>query len=121
MLQARRCKLCEKPVKGRSDKKFCNDYCRNSYNNRARADSSHCVRIINNALLKNRRVLLGLLEEGSGQAKADCETLLERGFQFKYSTHAHTNQRGELYLFCYDHGYCVLEDGQCLIVSGVIL
>lgn len=27
------CLNCDKTLKGRTDKKFCDDYCRNSYNN----------------------------------------------------------------------------------------
>ena len=27
------CTLCSKTLKGRSDKKFCDDYCRSAYNN----------------------------------------------------------------------------------------
>lgn len=110
--------LCEKPVKGRSDKKFCNDYCRNSYNNRARAQSSHCIKIINKALLKNRRILQGLLGETGNATTASRETLLGQGFQFRYTTHSYTTQRGKRYWFCYDHGYLELEKDQYLIVKG---
>ena len=28
------CKTCEKPIKGRSDKKYCNDYCRSIHHNK---------------------------------------------------------------------------------------
>jgi hypothetical protein len=31
--ETKTCLFCEKPVKGRSDKKFCDDYCRAAYNN----------------------------------------------------------------------------------------
>ncbi len=27
------CQQCGKPVKGRIDKRFCDDFCRNAYNN----------------------------------------------------------------------------------------
>jgi len=32
----RHCRHCSKPVKGRTDKKFCSDGCRNAYNNAMR-------------------------------------------------------------------------------------
>jgi len=111
--------LCEKPVKGRSDKKFCNDFCRNSYNNRARSQSSHSIKIINKALLKNRRILQRLLGETGNVAKASREMLLEQGFQFRYTTHNYATHRGKLYWFCYDHGYMELEKDRYLIVKGV--
>ena len=31
------CLACGKPLKGRIDKKFCDDYCRNNYNNQQKA------------------------------------------------------------------------------------
>ena len=51
------CLNCEKTLKGRTDKKFCDDYCRNSYNNQLKASKNNLVRNINNALGKNRRIL----------------------------------------------------------------
>ena len=33
-IEPKPCLSCSKPVKGRTDKKFCDDYCRNSYHNR---------------------------------------------------------------------------------------
>ena len=38
------CVACGKAVKGRSDKKFCDDYCRNVYNNDLKSDSNNYVR-----------------------------------------------------------------------------
>lgn len=51
------CLACDKPLKGRLDKKFCDDYCRNNYNNRLNSDQSNYVRNVNNILRKNRRIL----------------------------------------------------------------
>ena len=53
------CLACGKPLKGGIDKKFCDDYCRNNYNNLQKAKGSHSsyVRNINNTLLKNRKIL----------------------------------------------------------------
>ena len=62
-MNARTCLACERALKGRSDKKFCNDYCRNNYNNvqKAKNNYSPAIRNINNALLKNRKVLGAVL------------------------------------------------------------
>ena len=69
------CLLCNKPVKGRTDKKFCDDYCRNIYNNQLKAPENNLVRNINHALGKNRRILEGLIVDGDEMAKATKETL----------------------------------------------
>lgn len=111
------CLACNKPVKGRTDKKFCDDYCRNSYNNQLKATVNNTIRNINNALTKNRRILEGLLPENEKMVKTTRERLLQQGFQFKYITHIYTNSKGNSYLFCYEYGYLALENGWYLIVK----
>ncbi len=61
------CVACGKLLKGRIDKKFCDDNCRNSYNNQQKAKGSYSayVRTINNTLIKNRRILESLLPKGA--------------------------------------------------------
>ena len=39
LMEKRECLECREPVKGRVDKKFCSDYCRNAYNNNVNKDS----------------------------------------------------------------------------------
>ena len=60
-IKTKLCLNCNKPVKGRTDKKFCDDYCRNNYNNQLKSNTINLVRNINNALGKNRRILENLL------------------------------------------------------------
>ena len=96
---ARLCLVCSKPVKGRTDKKFCDDYCRNNYNNQLKSDTINLVRNINNALGKNKRILEALLAK-EDMTKATKDKLLEKGFQFKYVTHTYTNKKGNVYFFC---------------------
>ena len=114
---SRLCLSCAKPVKGRTDKKFCDDYCRNNYNNQLKADSSNLVRNINNALGKNRRILEALFAAGEEMAKTTKEKLLQKGFQFKYITHIYTNKKGNIYYFCYDLGYLPLDNDWYLLVK----
>ncbi len=114
--ETKTCISCGKPLRGRADKKFCNDYCRNSYNNQLKANSNNLVRNINNALGKNRRILEHLLPEAEEMSKTNKDKLLHLGFQFKYSTHTYTNKKGNTYFFCYDYGYLPLENNWYLIV-----
>lgn len=113
----RLCIACNKPVKGRTDKKFCDDYCRNNYNNQLKADSNNLIRNINNALGKNRRILESMINEGQEMAKTSKEKLQEKGFLFKFITHTYTNKKGNTYFFCYDHGYLPLENDWVLVVK----
>ncbi len=110
------CLSCGAVVKGRADKKFCNDYCRNEYNNGLKSATTNLVRNINNALGKNRRILENLIPAGQETAKANAEKLLAKGFQFKYGTHSYTNKKGDVYFFCYDRGYLPLENDWYLVV-----
>jgi hypothetical protein len=112
------CLTCEKPVKGRTDKKFCDDYCRNTYNNQLKSSTTNLVRNINNALGKNRRILESLLTGEREKATVLREKLLAKDFQFKYFTHTYTNKKGNIYFFCYDFGYLPLENEWMLIVRN---
>lgn len=111
------CLSCEKPVKGRSDKKFCDDYCRAAYNNDLKSASNNLVRNVNNALGKNRRILESLLPEGEATAKASRDKLIEKGFQFKYHTHIYNTKTEKTYFYCYEYGYLPLENKWYLIVK----
>ena len=111
------CLACNKPVKGRTDKKFCDDYCRNNYNNELKADTNNLVRNINNALGKNRRILESLLPPKEDMVKTTKDKLMQKGFQFKYITHTYTNKKGNTYFFCYDYGYLPLDNDWFLIVK----
>jgi hypothetical protein len=116
-VETKTCLTCGKPLKGRADKRFCDDYCRNSYNNQLKSASNNLVRNINNALGKNRRILESLLSEGEETAKANKEKLQRLGFQFKYITHTYITKTGKTYFYCYDYGYLPLENDWYLIVK----
>lgn len=120
LAEKRTCLACGKPLKGRIDKKFCDDYCRNNYNNQQKAKGSHSslVRNINNALLKNRKILESVLPGTEETAKANKEKLLRLGFQFKYLTHIYTTKTGNAYYYCYDYGYLPLDNDWFLIVRN---
>ena len=55
--EPRYCLNCNAEIKGRIDKRFCNDYCRNIYHNNLNKDSTNYIRNVNNILRKNRRIL----------------------------------------------------------------
>lgn len=116
-IKPRLCLNCHKPVKGRTDKKFCDDYCRNNYNNQLKSNTINLVRNVNNALGKNRRILENLFIAGEEMAKTTRDKLLQKGFQFKYITHTYTNKKGNTYFFCYDIGYLPLESDWYLLVK----
>ena len=111
------CLTCNKLLRGRSDKKFCDDYCRNTFNNHLKSSTNNLVRNINHALTKNRRILESLLINGENMTKAPREKLQQLGFQFRYQTHSFLNSSGKLCTCCYDHGYLPLENDWFLVVK----
>jgi predicted nucleic acid-binding Zn ribbon protein len=121
MLQAKQetknCLSCGKPVKGRSDKKFCDDYCRNNYNNQLKASDSDIIRLINNTLAKNRRILQSFLPADKDIAKTTRDQLLLKGFSFTYLTHIYTTKTGNTYHYCYDYAWRQLENDWYMIVK----
>src|SRR5882724_11498240 len=112
------CLDCRKTIKGRTDKKFCDDLCRNDYNNRLKSSDNNYIRNVNNALRKNRRIIASLLEgvpEGKIVVSKDILTL--RGFEFKYYTHVSTYKEGKSsYSFCYEYGYQLRDGNRYLLV-----
>jgi predicted nucleic acid-binding Zn ribbon protein len=113
----KKCIQCDKAIKGRSDKKFCDDYCRTAHNNDLKSAANNYVRNVNNALSKNRRILESILPDEEKMKKVNREKLLQQGFQFKYLTHTYSNQKGNIYYFCYEYGYLPLENDWFLVVK----
>ena len=111
------CLDCGKPISGRSDKKFCNDICRNSYNNKLNSDSNNYVRTINNALRKNRRILEELIPGEEEKTKVSKSKLDKLGFNFSYFTNEYITQKGQRYFFVYEYGYLPLDDGWYAVVK----
>jgi predicted nucleic acid-binding Zn ribbon protein len=110
------CLACGKALKGRVDKKFCNDYCRNSYNNQQNSDQNNFVRNVNNILRKNRRILEETIPEGEEMKKVTKEKLALAGYNFKYHTHQYQNQKGQIYFFNYEFGYLSLDSDDWVLV-----
>ncbi|RYY82142.1 MAG: hypothetical protein EOO15_23460 [Chitinophagaceae bacterium] len=109
------CRHCGDPLRGRSDKKFCDDQCRNAFNNEQNSGRYALVRRVNAVLLRNRRILAALV--GAGETtKVSREDLLLHGFQFRYSTHQYVNGRGATYHFCYEYGWLELHPDRYLLV-----
>lgn len=113
----RACLECGKIVRGRVDKKFCDDYCRNAYNNKQNSDQNNFVRNINNTLRRNRRILEMLIPHGESLIKCPRKKLTDQSFNFKYHTHQYANKKGDTYFFCYEYGYLPLEGDWVLIVK----
>lgn len=114
----RTCLNCGEPIRGRVDKKFCDDQCRNTYNNSQKSISTNLIRNINNSLKKNRSILESFLSPDDITAKTTRDRLNRQGFNFKYFTHTYETKKGSTYFYCYEFGYLALDGDWFLIVKG---
>lgn len=111
----RTCLECDEKLFGREDKKFCNDSCRNTYNNKINKDSSNLMRNTNNQLRKNYRVLSRFNTQS--KTRISKQQLLQKGFDFNLITSIYRTKTGNEYFFVYNQGYMLLEDDMCLLVK----
>lgn len=117
-MEVKKCLNCGESIKGRIDKKFCDDQCRTQYNNRINSSSSALVKNINSILKKNRKILEELLAlTTDGKSKVPSKKLHDKGYNFNYQTHTYTTKTGSVYFFCYEYGYLPLENDFYMVVK----
>lgn len=105
---------CNNLLRGRIDKKFCNDHCRSNFNNSIRAESNGMIRRINLILKRNRDILERF--NLHGRTTVDSVKLEAAGFDPNYHTHTTYTKHGMLYIFCYEQGYQKLRSGEFLLI-----
>lgn len=117
----RRCEYtgCGKELFGRSDKKYCNDECRNRANSvKRRSDAwgeDKCIYEITRDLRRNRLVMKST---GAFLNETKIVTrgwMLDKGYNFEYYTNILHTKKGDYY-FCFEFGHMQLEEGRVLIV-----
>ncbi|GGE43791.1 hypothetical protein EV200_101322 [Pedobacter psychrotolerans] len=111
----RLCLDCGEAVRGRTDKKFCDDSCRNNYNNRLKSENGIVFNRINLILKKNRTLLSKFNPDG--KIKISKKKMVNAGFNFDYYTHTYQTQNGKRYIFCYEFGYLALNEEDFLLVK----
>ncbi|MDX1284564.1 MAG: hypothetical protein R3182_06120 [Draconibacterium sp.] len=114
-MEGRTCLECGETLKGRADQKFCNDSCRNAYNNKKLSGSTNYMRKINRILKNNHSILEELNPE---EKTTTFRSRMEKaGFNFNYFTNTYTTKTGRIYYFCYDQGYSELENNKFMLVK----
>ena len=109
MEKIKECIVCGKALKGRSDKKFCQDECRSAFHNDIRKVDLANIRFTNRILKRNRDILKGMSQEN-----INCSTytwMKNRGFEFEYFTNVLTTPEKTHY-FVYEYGY-YMEGDNC--------
>jgi hypothetical protein len=116
------CWQCHKPLFGRTDKKFCNDTCRNTYNRKAQqgelVDEPGFIRQITQAIRKNRKILERIAAPRQLPCPVSRHLLIEAGFHFKFFTSIRQQKDGSIYYFCFEFGWKETEDQKCILVCN---
>ncbi len=116
MIKEKYCVTCNNILRGRSDKKFCHDQCRSRHNNdRKRQANINVIREVNSSLKKNWSILKTL--NSQGQTKVSKRAMMVQGFNFDYCTSAYSTGEKEIYFYCYEIGYQVINDSEILLIN----
>lgn len=98
------CLSCGKELIGRSDKKYCDAYCKSSYQyKKSKSETPSFYTKVHKQLQKNRKLLKHYNKAGKATIRAAI--LLEQGFNPKFFTHYWKNKKGDVYLFVYEYGF----------------
>jgi len=116
-METQKCLECSEPFKGRIDKKFCSDYCRNTYNNKVDKESKNMIRNVNYRLRKNYKTLCKL--NVTGKTKVTRVKLLSNNFDFNTFTSIYTTKAGKTYYYVYDQGYLAIENDYYLLIKSI--
>lgn len=100
----KKCLECNEILEGRIDKKFCSVYCKSAYHYKINLEKGDSLFKKIDKILKTNRHILKEYNKG-GKVTVRKETLIEEGFNPKYFTHYWKNQKGDVYLFCYEFGF----------------
>lgn len=113
------CLSCQRPLNGRIDKKFCDDYCRSAFNNKKYIQEKGFIRRVNHLLLRNRRILETCLSDSGQPIRIFKQELSSKGFQFDYFTHSFISADGKQYFCCYDHAYSILSNDEFVVMRFI--
>ena len=114
-MDKRQCLECDTTIRGRIDKKFCSDYCRNSHNNKVNKESKNLIRNTNNRLRKNYKILSEL--NTTGKTKVRRTKLFDMGFDFNFFTAIYKTKTGNVYFYLYDQGYLCIDNDYFLLIK----
>lgn len=102
------CPICKSPVIGRSDKKYCSDYCRAMANRDQRIKSEEKFAVTNSILRHNRNVLNKLCPHG--KAMVERHIMESLGYNFNFFTSVLITSSKTIYYTCYDYAFTPVND-----------
>lgn len=110
----RQCVICNRPLVGRSDKRFCDIQCKNRYHSEIRKSMKTIRSETLKILTKNYIILAGVMNEGRDACLIDKLALEKLGFHFNYVTEA-TSRQGIIHYGVFDLNYRFAHNKRVLI------
>jgi hypothetical protein len=98
-----KCPVCGEELKGRSDRVYCSSKCKSSNQYEERLEKEQYYLKVDRQLKVNRKLLKRF--NTAGKSTIRKELLIEAGFDPMYFTNYWKNQKGDVYLFCYEFGF----------------
>lgn len=107
------CLACQGELRGRIDKKYCDQNCRNAYHNDRYRNQNKHLHLVNKNLSKNHRILEELaLNEVN---EISLPVLKAMGFQLSYFTSMVNDEQEGLLFFIYD--MCYQQFGNEIVIK----
>ena len=113
-----KCPICNNPIVGRADKKYCSDQCRYLANNKNKFQAERPILDINKVLRKNRSILKVLCPVGKATVRRDV--LDAMGYDVRVFSSLFLTSRKQIYYVCYDFAFTPILDNsieKALIVT----
>jgi len=117
MKTVRKCPVCGTDVKGRSDKIYCNVYCKNENHYKVRQKRLESILPVDDRLHHNYKLLCQYLQGKNRPVKVSKAELTELNFNFDFHTHFITNAKGQIYRCLYNLAWLQLSDNVILVVK----
>lgn len=112
-----KCLVCNNKMPARVNKKFCSDACRVYYHNARLAEFNTLKRKIHTIIGRNRKILKMLFD--IGKTTVSEKELMAQNLNFEYFTSQYITATLRTYYYCYDFGYCKLDNDKYLVVKNI--
>mgnify|MGYP007006704943 FL=1 len=100
----KKCLACNRELKGRTDKKYCDPYCKSAWHYKKHQEGNKSMYSrVDRQLKINRKILKEYNKAGKATVRA--ETLTAIGFNPHFFTHYWKNKKGDVYFFVYEFGF----------------
>lgn len=110
-----KCKMCNKMVRGRSDKLYCSSRCKSNYHNKLQRSTAKVTAEIDKILHRNRNILIEIMGENKTKIMVEKLKLDQNKFNYSYFTGMHINKNNKEVYNVYDFSYLIFSNQEILL------